>query len=84
MFDCYHVGRVEGDVAGRMRAVRPLIGHIQIAAVPTRAEPDEGTLDYRPILALVDDLGWPGWVGAEYRPRTSPEAGLGWLRTLAG
>jgi hydroxypyruvate isomerase len=82
MFDCYHVGRVEGDVPGRMQALWPLIGHLQAAAVPTRAEPDEGTLDYREVFALVDRLGWTGWVGAEYRPRAGTDAGLGWIASL--
>ena len=82
MFDCYHVGRVEGDVLARLRANLGRIGHIQVAAVPSRAEPDEGELDYRTVFAEIDRLGWPGFVGAEYRPRTTTDAGLGWLRTL--
>lgn len=82
MFDCYHVGRVEGDVLARLRAHFGRIGHIQVAAVPSRAEPDEGALDYREVFAEVDRLGWPGFVGAEYRPRTTTDAGLGWLRTI--
>ena len=44
--------------------------------------PDEGELDYRTVFAEIDRLGWPGFVGAEYRPRTTTDAGLGWLRTL--
>jgi hydroxypyruvate isomerase len=82
MFDCYHVGRVEGDVTAQLRAHFGRIGHIQVAAVPSRAEPDEGELDYREVFAEIDRLGWPGFVGAEYRPRTTTHAGLGWLRAL--
>lgn len=82
MFDCYHVGRVEGDVIGRLRALWPIIGHLQVAAVPSRAEPDEGTLDYRAVFAEIDRLGWQGWVGAEYRPRAGTDAGLGWVAAL--
>jgi hydroxypyruvate isomerase len=79
MFDCYHVGITEGHVLARLEAVLPLIGHIQIAAVPSRAEPDEGDLDYRAVFAAIDRLGYRGWVGAEYRPRGDTDAGLGWM-----
>jgi 2-dehydrotetronate isomerase len=84
MFDCYHVGTTEGDVIARLAAVMPRIGHIQIAAVPNRAEPDEGTLDYRAVFAAIDRLGYRGWVGAEYKPRGETDAGLGWMKALIG
>lgn len=79
MFDCYHVGVTEGEVIRRMEQFVPLIGHIQIAAVPSRAEPDEGTLDYMQVFAAIDRLGYPGWVGAEYKPRARTEDGLAFL-----
>jgi hydroxypyruvate isomerase len=82
MFDCYHVGLTEGDVLARLEAALPLIGHIQIAAVPSRAEPDEGILDYPAVFAAIDRLGYQGWVGVEYRPRGDTDSGLGWMRTL--
>lgn len=82
MFDCYHVGCVEGDVIMRMRNLYDHIGHLQFAAVPSRAEPDEGELAYAAIFAEIDRLGWPGWVGAEYRPRTTTDAGLVWTDAL--
>ncbi len=59
-----------------------ITGHIQIAAVPSRAEPDEGELDYRNILKLIDDLGYTGFVGAEYKPRGTTDEGLGWMKTI--
>jgi hydroxypyruvate isomerase len=80
MFDCYHVGVMQGDVLTRLATHMPQIGHVQFAAVPSRAEPDEGELNYPAIFAAIDRLGYTGWVGAEYRPRASTEAGLGWLR----
>jgi hydroxypyruvate isomerase len=82
MYDCYHVGCVEGDVIMRMRALWEVIGHIQVAAVPSRAEPDEGELNYPAIFAEIDRLGWTGWVGAEYRPRAATDAGLGWIGAM--
>jgi hydroxypyruvate isomerase len=78
MFDVYHVQVMEGDIFRRLRAHLPHVGHIQIAAVPTRHEPDEGELDYRAILAEIDALGWQGWVGCEYKPRGGTVEGLGW------
>lgn len=82
MFDCYHVGTTEGDVLARLAAAMPHIGHIQIAAVPSRAEPDEGTLDYAEIFVEIDRLGYRGWVGAEYKPRGATDGGLGWMASL--
>ncbi|SFZ83041.1 hydroxypyruvate isomerase [Devosia enhydra] len=80
MFDCYHVGVMQGDVLTRLRTHLPIIGHIQFAAVPSRAEPDEGELNYPAIFAEIDRLGYAGWVGAEYRPRADTDDGLGWFR----
>ena len=83
MFDCYHVGVAQGDVITRLRTHLPMIGHIQFAAVPSRAEPDEGELNYPAIFAEIDRLGYAGWVGAEYRPRASTDEGLDWFRSKA-
>lgn len=82
MFDCYHLQIMEGEIAGLLTALMPHIGHIQIAAVPDRGEPDHGELDYRQILRLLDDMGYIRPIGAEYRPQTSTQAGLGWLQTF--
>ena len=82
MFDAYHVGRTEGDVLAELERHSSRIGHVQIAAVPTRAEPDEGTFDYRAFLTRLAALDYQGWVGAEYKPRAGTDAGLGWLSTF--
>lgn len=79
MFDCYHVGMVGQDVVATLRRYLPLVGHIQFASVPGRAEPDAGDLDYGSVFRAVDALGYAGWVGAEYRPRGATDAGLGWM-----
>jgi hydroxypyruvate isomerase len=50
--------------------------------VPSRAEPDEGEIDFRAIFQALDAQGYDGWVGAEYRPRGDTDAGLGWTKTL--
>lgn len=82
MFDAYHVGVVGDDVLATLARHFPRIGHVQIAAVPTRAEPDEGSVDFRALFAALDRLGYGGWVGCEYRPRGDTDAGLHWRETL--
>jgi len=82
MFDCYHVGVMQGDILKRLERFMPQIGHIQFAAVPSRAEPDEGEIAYRAVFDEIDRLGWSGWVGAEYKPRAATDAGLAWVKTL--
>jgi hydroxypyruvate isomerase len=88
-FDFYHCQIVEGDLAMKIRQYLPIdqprrVGHIQIAGVPERHEPDLGELHHPYLFSLLDSLGWDGFVGCEYRPRdTRPggtTAGLGWLR----
>lgn len=82
MFDAYHVGVSEGDVFTKLTAYQSLIGHVQIAAVPSRAEPDEGEIAYGNFFRELDRIGYAGWVGCEYKPRGSTDEGLGWTRTL--
>ena len=77
MFDVYHVGVTEGDVITKLRKYMPLIGHVQIAAVPSRAEPDEGEINFPAIYDELDKLGYAGWIGAEYKPRAGTDEGLG-------
>jgi len=80
--DLYHAQIVEGDISTKLRRYLPHIGHIQIASVPDRHEPDGGELNYAVILPLLDELGYDGWVGCEYRPANGTVAGLGWMRRL--
>ena len=90
--DLYHCQIMEGDLAMKLRHYLPpaadgqpsRVGHLQIAGVPSRHEPDGGELHYPYLLALIDALGYSGFVGCEYRPQNSQpggtSAGLGWLR----
>ncbi len=80
--DFYHVQIVEGDIAMRFRKHFDHVGHIQVASVPERNEPDDGEVNYRYLFRLVDALGYGGWIGCEYRPRAGSAEGLGWLKTL--
>ena len=79
-FDCYHCQIVEGDLAVKLKRDMAGIGHIQIAGVPERHEPDTGELNYPYLLELIDTLGYDGYVGCEYRPRAGTSEGLGWLK----
>lgn len=86
--DLYHCQVTEGDVASKLRQYLPTgaVGHIQIAGVPARQEPSDGELHFPYLLALLDELGYAGWVGCEYRPRLGAQpggtrAGLGWRDT---
>ena len=78
-FDYYHAQITSGDVTVLMRDSIDRIGHIQIASVPERTEPDTGELNYPYVLAALDAAGYDGWVGCEYRPAGETRAGLGWL-----
>ncbi|WP_134678674.1 hydroxypyruvate isomerase family protein [Paracoccus ravus] len=82
MFDCYHLQIMEGDLTRRLTRLMPLIGHVQIAAVPDRGPPDHGELDYRHICKLLRDLGWDRPIGAEYKPAGATDDSLGWLPRL--
>ncbi|AOJ71296.1 MULTISPECIES: 2-oxo-tetronate isomerase [Burkholderia] len=78
-FDCYHCQIVEGDLATKLTRDIAGIGHIQIAGVPERHEPDVGEIHYPYLFELIDALGYDGWIGCEYRPRAGTSEGLGWL-----
>jgi hydroxypyruvate isomerase len=78
--DLYHCQIMEGDLAVHIRRLLPCIAHIQIAGVPERHEPDRGEVNYAYLLDLLDELGYDGWVGCEYRPANGTLAGLGWAR----
>lgn len=79
-FDVYHCQIVEGDLVNNMRFYLDDIGHMQIASVPGRNEPDTGEINYPYLFALTDELGYEGWVGCEYRPRAGTSEGLTWLK----
>jgi hydroxypyruvate isomerase len=80
--DFYHAQIVEGDLAMTFRKHFDDIGHVQIASVPSRNEPDDGEVNYRYLFRLLDELGYDGWVGCEYRPRGRTGDGLGWMKAL--
>jgi hydroxypyruvate isomerase len=80
--DFYHAQIVEGDLTEKLRRFLPHIGHVQIASVPGRHEPDGGEVNYGYIFKMLDELKYDGWVGCEYRPAQGTAAGLTWLYRL--
>lgn len=79
--DLYHCQIVEGDVTTKLREYLPTgrVGHLQIAGVPLRQEPDRGELDYGWVFSVLRELHYTGWIGCEYRPAADTSAGLRWL-----
>ena len=78
--DLYHVQIMEGDLAHRVRALFDHYPHVQIAGNPGRHEPDIGEINYPYLFDLLDELGYEGWIGCEYRPKGETRAGLGWAQ----
>lgn len=78
-FDFYHVQIMDGDLSRRFTVDLDIIRHVQISGVPDRHEPDTGEIAYAHLFRLVDELGYDGWVGCEYNPRTTTMEGLGWF-----
>ncbi len=83
-FDIYHCQILHGDVTMRMREMMPIIGHIQIASIPSRHEPDGEELNYPFLFAELDRLGYAGFVGCEYNPRGKTTDGLAWFKPYVG
>jgi hydroxypyruvate isomerase len=80
-YDVFHMTRMGEDVPAALREHIDVIAHVQIADHPGRGEPGSGSIDFDALYALLDELGYDGWVSAEYRPTGSTEASLGWLPT---
>lgn len=80
MFDCYHIQIMEGDISRRLADLMPIIGHIQFASVPDRGEPDHGELNYQHVFTVLRELAYEKPLGAEYKPASTTEAGLHWMK----
>lgn len=79
MFDCYHLQIMQGDLYIRAKEFMDQIGHIQFASVPARAEPDKCELNYPILLPRFYEAGYQGYIGAEYKPTSTTDDGLGWM-----
>jgi hydroxypyruvate isomerase len=82
-YDIYHAQRMEGELAATIEKYLPRIGHVQLADNPGRNEPGSGEINYPFLFAHLDRIGYTGWIGCEYKPATTTEAGLGWRQALA-
>ncbi|MBW3695893.1 hydroxypyruvate isomerase [Vibrio sp. T187] len=78
-YDIYHMQIMEGDLAPTMQNNIKQIAHVQLADNPGRHEPGTGEINYPFVLKHLDDIGYQGWVGCEYKPETTTLEGLGWL-----
>jgi hydroxypyruvate isomerase len=82
-YDIYHAQRMEGELAATVQNFLDRIGHIQLADSPGRHEPGTGEINYPFLFAHLDRIGYGGWIGCEYKPATTTEAGLDWRQRLA-
>ncbi len=83
-YDIYHAQRMEGELANTIARHLPRIAHIQLADNPGRHEPGSGEIHYGFLFDFIDRSGYTGWIGCEYKPATTTEAGLGWLARAGG
>lgn len=77
--DLFHAQIMGGDLTRRIENMAGKYRHVQIASVPDRHEPDEGEVNYSHLFKLLDKVGYDGWVGCEYIPRSDSRTGLGWF-----
>lgn len=82
-YDIYHAQRMEGELANSIQKHLAKIAHIQLADNPGRNEPGTGEINYAYIFAMLDRIGYTGWIGCEYKPAATTEAGLGWYKPFA-
>ena len=80
--DFYHTQIMEGDITTTFQKFQQHIGHIQIASVPERHEPDTGEINYPYLFRMLDERNYDGWVGCEYRPAKGTKEGLGWMTAI--
>lgn len=81
-YDLYHAQRMEGELAATVEKYLKRIGHIQLADNPGRHEPGTGEMNYTFLFKHLQRIGYQGWIGCEYKPATSTQAGLGWREAM--
>lgn len=79
-YDFYHMQIMQGDLIPTFVRLKDKIAHVQIADNPGRNEPGTGEINYGFILSELDRLGYDGWVGCEYKPKSGTSEGLGWMK----
>jgi hydroxypyruvate isomerase len=81
-YDIYHAQRMEGELSNTIEKNLSKIAHIQLADNPGRNEPGTGEIHYLYLFKMLDHIGYQGWIGCEYKPATTTEAGLSWMQKL--
>ena len=81
-YDIYHAQRMEGELGNTLKNNLARIGHIQLADNPGRNEPGTGEINYAWLFKHLDAIGYTGWIGCEYKPKTNTVDGLGWIKEL--
>ena len=81
--DLYHMQIMEGDLAIKLSKYATQCGHVQVAGVPKRNEPDTGEVHYPFLYDHLDGIGYDGWIGCEYRPAGNTVEGLGWFKEMS-
>jgi len=81
--DMFHLQQVEGNLTRNMEKYLPYVGHVQIAQVPARGEPNSaGEIDYKYVFRCLEKFQYDGWVGLEYKPVGATVEGLGWIKEM--
>ncbi|MCY1300722.1 Hydroxypyruvate isomerase [compost metagenome] len=80
-YDLYHQQRTEGELVGTYKRFANRIAHVQLADNPGRNEPGTGEINYPFVFDALEEAGYDGWIGCEYKPRTTTADGLDWLGT---
>jgi hydroxypyruvate isomerase len=78
-YDVYQAQLMEGDLTNTLRKYMPQIWHMQVADVPSRAEPGTGEINYDHVLGVIEQAGYQGWIGCDYKPSTSTLKSFGWM-----
>jgi hydroxypyruvate isomerase len=81
-YDIYHAQRMEGELVNTLEKNLSKIGHVQIADNPGRNEPGTGEINYHNLFKMIDQIGYTGWIGCEYKPLKKTEVGLNWIQDL--
>jgi hydroxypyruvate isomerase len=81
-YDIYHAQRMEGELCKTIETNLSKIAHIQLADNPGRNEPGTGEINYAHLFQFIEQIGYKGWIGCEYKPASNTEAGLGWIKAL--
>ena len=82
-YDLYHMQVMEGDLVPTLKRHLDRIAHVQLADTPGRHEPGTGEINYPFLFRTLDEIGYDGWIGCEYKPRTTTLEGLGWYAPFA-